>query len=402
MAASAPAGAPCAGAAATTAAAEGGGKENSAAAAQLRKQVVQRILSSGVLNSVKVSYLTFIRIHALRCSCLPSSLAPRLTDQYCLWLLQAHLRAQLHAELKSPGCGSSESSGSMHAWLAAPQRSPSLQQHVLNCLVCEFLLAQRHTYSLSVFLAETGSGALPRLGHPDLLRLLGVLPESKVHSLLTCGSATQLAASPGAAEGASAPAGAGDGQAQAADAGASLAERMVAALGVLGGRVSTQASACQTGEDSPAAAWDAGSGCDHTLAGAGQASSLQLATRLAAIEQEYQRKSGALEAAAAASLEERMGAYQQECDARCAAQLEQRLAALRQGELAAAREEAAAQHAAALAAERAALAEAHQQRLAALNTQVLRPPLWSDCLAGCACDAVFAASMPYVPDRSSY
>ncbi|KAL4425468.1 hypothetical protein ABPG75_009484 [Micractinium tetrahymenae] len=310
------------GAAVAAAAAADDSKENATAvAAHLREQVVRRVLSSNVINSVK-----------------------------------AHLRARLFAEFKGPSSGSGVcGSGGTPPWLAAPPRSPSLQQHVLNCLVSEFLLAHRYTYTLSVFLAETGSGALPRLGRADLLRLLGVLPESKVHALLTGASSTQLGAAPTAA---AAPADGCDGAAT--DAAASLAERMVAALGVLGGRVSTHVAACQTGEDS--AGWSA-----H--AAAGPTSSQQLAARLAAIEEEYRRKSAALEAAAAASLEERMAAYQRECDARCAAQLEQRLAALRQSELAAVREEEAARHTAALAAEHAVLTAEHQQRLAALHKQ---------------------------------
>lgn len=310
-----------------------------------------------------------------RHTCLPSSPANlSVMGNACLWLLQAHLRARLYAELKRPGNSASTGSICTPPWLPAPQPSPSLQQHVLNCLVSEFLLAQRHTYTMSVFLAETGSGGLPRLGHADLLRLLGVLPESKVHALLTCEPSTQLGAAPQAAEGAGAVEGAPGVDNPASGAASSLVERIVAALGVLGGHVSTQAAACQAGEDGVAEGWGVNSSCDDALAATGPASSQLLSTRLAAIEEEYRRKSGALEAAAAASLEERMAAYRLECDARCAAQLEQRLATLRQEGLDAAREEAAAKHAAALAAERAALAEEHQRRLAALNKQVCRLP----------------------------
>lgn len=377
MAASAPGAYPCTATAAT--AAEDGGKENIATAAQLREQVVRRVLSTDLLNSVKVRCMTcrsdcqfcapFCRDTQLHV-CLPGSHANMSVRANCSWPLQAQLRARLFAELKQPGSSSGSTGGRMPPWLAAPQRSLSLQQHVLNCLVSEFLLAQRHSYTLSVFLAETGSGTLPRLGRVDMLRLLGVLPGSKVHALLACGTSVQAGAGRSAAEGSAATTGAGGMDAPAVDAGESLAERMVAALGVLGGRISTHASACQTGEDSAAAAWSSGSCSDAALATAGLASSQQLAARLAAIEEEYQRKSGSLGAAAAAGLEERMAAYQRECDARCAAQLEQRLAALRQGELAAAREEEAARHATALAAERAGLAAEHQRRMAALNKQV--------------------------------
>lgn len=59
MAPSAPGGVPSAATpvAAAAAAAQESKKENTAAAAQLREQVVRSVLSSGVLNSVKVRSL---------------------------------------------------------------------------------------------------------------------------------------------------------------------------------------------------------------------------------------------------------------------------------------------------------------------------------------------------------
>lgn len=267
---------------------------------------------------------------------------------------QAHLRAQLYAELKGPAVGSAPSAGG--AWPAgqlgaAQTPAPSLAAHVLNCLVAEFLLARRHTYSLSVFLAESGSASLPRMPRADILRLVGVVPESKVHAL--------LASSGGSVEGG------GDGAAGHAEAEADcLAERIVAALGELGGRVTTSATACQTD-----AGWD-GCGVDAGDVALVLPASQHLAARLAAVEEDYGQKAAALEAAASASLEERLAGYQRECDARCAAQLAEQLAALRAGELAAVREEEASRHAAALAAERATMTAAHQERLARLNAQV--------------------------------
>ena len=247
--------------------------------------------------------------------------------------LQAHLRARLYAELK----GSSDG-GDPLAALPPGRGPPSLHNHVLNCLVAEHLLVRRLKYSLSVFLVESGSGALPQLPCADVLRLVGVLPESSVHTLLMAAPGHK-----GGSDESDASSSSGSPPAL------SLAERMVAALGALGGRVTTAAAACQTGEDS------------------GAPSPLQLGQRLAAIEDEYRRKSTQLEAAAAERLEQRMAAYQAECDTRCAAQLQDRLAALREGELAAVRGHEAEAHARALEAERGALQAAHLQRLAALR-----------------------------------
>lgn len=246
---------------------------------------------------------------------------------------------------------------------------------------------QRYTYTLSVFLSETGSGTLPRLSRADLLRLVGVMPESKVHALLTSSSfdAGISGGGWGGAESGEEEVGADGTAADGRSSPASLAERMVATLGMLGGRVSTHAAACQTCDCEDGPGWEGlnwassrsrrGSGsAEAAAAGAG---SQQLAARLAAIEEEYKRKSGALETTSAASLEERMAAYQRECDARCAAQLAERLAALREGELVTVREEEAGRHAAALTAERAALAAAHQERLAALHKQVINTRWWA-------------------------
>lgn len=232
--------------------------------------------------------------------------------------------------------------------------SPSLQQHVLNCLVAEHLAASGHKYALSVFMAESGSGGLPRLGRADLLRLLGVLPGSHVHALLTqeVSSSTQYAAAATAGT---------DGSAPASTQPASLAEAIVTALGRLGGHISTAAAACQTGDSA------AGSNC--TLASGGAPSSQELAARLAAIEEEYRRRSTQQEAASAAALEERMAEFQRQCEARCATQLAERLAALKEGELAAVRGEERERHSAELERERAALAAAHQERLGALHHQ---------------------------------
>lgn len=252
---------------------------------------------------------------------------------------QAHLRARLYAELK----------GGRRPGASPSNHSPSLQQHVLNCLVAEHLAASGHKYALSVFMAESGSGGLPRLSRADLLRLLGVLPGSQVHALLTHGGGCS---SPPAAEGSGPD----------ATATPSLAEAVVAALGRLGGHISTAAAACQTGDGTP------GPGSTATTS-SGAPSSQELAARLAAIEDEYRRRSTQQEAASAAALEERMAEFQRQCEARCAAQLAERLASLRDGELAAVRAEERERHRAELEAERAALAAAHQERLAALHRQ---------------------------------
>ena len=314
-------------------------KENPAAlaaAVALREQVYRRVLSSDVLNSVK-----------------------------------AHLRAKLYAELKGGnGSGTSRGGGGGLAWHAQaqhalpPARSPTLHQHILNCLVCEYLLAHQHKYTLSVFLSETGSSALPQLSHADILRLVGVLPDSKVHALLTAGSGSGGLPS-GGAEGGAASA-AGDPPHSRC-----LAEGMVAALGSLGSHISTHNAACQTSdaEASNGAGGAAGGVCGG---GGGSVSSQQLAQRLQAIEAEYCRKSSQLEAAAAQSLEDRMAAYQRDCDARCAAQLQERLAAFREAELAAVREQEAERHAQLLEAERQGLQQEHHQRLAKLRAQVRR------------------------------
>lgn len=235
------------------------------------------------------------------------------------------MRVRLYAELKrAAGPGAAP----------AAKAPPSLQRHVLDCLVAEFLLAAQHKYSLSVFLAETGSGALPQLARADILRLIGVLPESRVHALLTAGSP--------------------DSGGSSATAAPCLAESMVAALGTLGGRVSTHTTAAQTDSD--------GSGD-----GSGAPSSCQLAQRLQQVEEEYRRRSGQLEAASAEALETRMAAYRRECEARCEAQLQERLAAARGAEAAAAAEQEAGRHRRELEAERDALQAAHRERLAQLQ-----------------------------------
>jgi oral-facial-digital syndrome 1 protein len=309
-------------------------KENPAAlaaAVALREQVYRHVLSSDVLNSVK-----------------------------------AHLRAKLYAELKGGnGSGTSRGGGGGGlAWHAQaqhalpPARSPTLHQHILNCLVCDYLLAQQHKYTLSVILSETGSGALPQLSHADILRLVGVLPDSKVHALLTAGSGSGGLPS-GGAEGGAASA-AGDPPRSRC-----LAEGMVAALGSLGSHISTHNAACQTSDA------EASNGAGGAAGGCG-VSSQQLAQRLQAIEAEYCRKSSQLEAAAAQSLEDRMAAYQRDCDARCAAQLQERLAAFRDAELAAVREQESGRHAQLLEAERQGLQQEHHQRLAKLRAQVRR------------------------------
>jgi oral-facial-digital syndrome 1 protein len=309
-------------------------KENPAvlaAADALREQVYRRVLSSDVLSSVK-----------------------------------AHLRAKLYAELKGgngSGIISASGDGGL-AWQAhalPPARSPTLHQHILNCLVCEYLLIQQHKYTLSVFLSETGSGALPQLSQADILRLVGVLPDSKVHALLTGGGSGGVGSvlSSGAEGGAASAAGAPPRS-------RCLAESMVEALGSLGSRVSTHNAACQTSTA------EASCGGVGAAGGGGSVSSQQLAQRLQAIEAEYCRKSSQLEAAAAQSLEDRMAAYQRDCDARCAAQLQERLAAIREAELAAVREQEAGRHAQLLEAERRGLQQEHQQRLAKLRAQVKR------------------------------
>lgn len=315
------------------------GKENATAQA-LREQVVRRVLASNALDPVKV------------CGARNGSLSVRTANQYGPVVsptlrfqtpqVQAHLRAALYAELKG-------GSGGGGAWTGAQpaQAPPSLRHHVLNCLVGEYLLARGHAYSLSVFLAESGSGALPQLGRADLLRLVGVAPGSRLHTLL---------AGPGAGE-------------------ACLAEGVVAALGELGGETSTNAVATASSNATAAAApackaEGAGQGSSQggaaPASGSGVLSSTQLAARLQAVEDDYRQRSAQAEAAAAAVLEERVAALQRECEARYAAQLAERLAAAREGEIAAARsaaEEAAARQ---VETERARLERAHAERLAAL------------------------------------
>lgn len=63
------------------------GKENASAAALLRERVVRQVLSSDVLNSVKVSACTTRNCgHCLwrRCSTCPHRLLPRLPASVCL------------------------------------------------------------------------------------------------------------------------------------------------------------------------------------------------------------------------------------------------------------------------------------------------------------------------------
>ncbi|PRW58983.1 basal body [Chlorella sorokiniana] len=291
------------------------GDENAVAAAgaeaALREQVLRRVLSSDVLNTVKV---------------------------------RAHLRARLYAELKGgrrPG-GSPASAG------------PTLQQHVLNCLVAEHLAASGHKYALSVFMAESGSGGLPRLSRGDLLRLLGVLPGTQVHALLALGDGGSAATAGGERP-------SPDSTSPASTHQTSLAEAMVAALGRLGGHISTAAAACQTIDGAAGPAGAAATGVAP--------SSQELAARLSAIEEEYRRRSTQQEAASAAAVEERMAEFQRQCEARCVVQLAEQLAALREGELTAVRAEEAERYRAQLDGERAALAAAHQERQAALHRQ---------------------------------
>lgn len=247
--------------------------------------------------------------------------------------MQAHLRAALYAELKGSGSSAAD-------WRQPqqPRPAPSLQNHVLNCLVAEYLLARQHRYSLSVFLAESGSGSLPQLSRVDLLRLVGVAPESRVHTLLAGGSPNY--------EGC-------------------LAEGMVAALGVLGGAVSTHAAGCQTEGDEVAVC----SGGRGDTTGGATLISTQLAQRLQQIEEEYRQRSTQVEATAAVALEERMAAFQRECEGRCAAQLQVRLAAARDSEVAAARAAKAQAATQQLEAERARLERIHQERQAALGAR---------------------------------
>jgi hypothetical protein len=224
---------------------------------------------------------------------------------------------------------------------------------VLNCLLAEWLLTQRYRYTLSVFLAESGSSTLPRLGRADLLRLVGVLPESRVHALLMSGGSKRSSGSSG-----------DDSQDQeprsSSSPDVSLAEAMVDALGLLGGHVSTHAACCQT--DGP------GRGGGGSAIGA--ISSQQLMQRLQAIEEEYRRKSSCLEQAAAQSLDERVAACQRECEARYAAQLAEQLAAARQSEAAAAREQEAGVWRQRLQEDRTKLEVEHQARLDHLNKRV--------------------------------
>jgi hypothetical protein len=265
-------------------------------------------------------------------------------------LTQAHLRAAIYAHLKGHGCSSAAPAAGWQP-LPSQDRAPSLQQHVLNCLLAEHLLAQQYRYTLSVFLAESGSGTLPRLEHADILRLVGMLPESKVHALLSCGGRATSGAGGSHGE----PGGVPEDPHQAP---ASLAEAMLSALGRLGGHVSTAAAGCQTD-----ACGSDGSGCGAP----GPLPSRQLLDRLQQVENEWRRKSSAAEKTAVLALEERMAAYQRECEARCAAQLREQLAALREGELAEVQRREAARHQQQLEAERAALQAAHQERLAELH-----------------------------------
>lgn len=103
---------------------EGGGaddKEN----AEARQQLLERLLSSGMLNSVKVG----AKLLSCKCSSLcRGTVLPDARDQWPLpapAAKQARLRAQLFAQLK----------GGSLANALAPAPSPTLQQHVLNCLV---------------------------------------------------------------------------------------------------------------------------------------------------------------------------------------------------------------------------------------------------------------------------
>lgn len=217
----------------------------------------------------------------------------------------------------------------------------------MNCMLSEYLQAQQYRYTLSVFLVESGSSSMPSLCHSDILRLIGVLPETRVHSLLTCCSISSAGDSRSSSSGSSRPDCVGK------SGPLSLAECMVEALGSLGGRVVTRSSACQTVEGSDG--------------GGAAPSSHQLKQRLQSIEDQYSNKRSLLNQAAEVGLEERMAAYRRECDLRCTAQVEARLAALRQGELAAARQEEEMRFKQLLQAEKAALQQADQERQAQLH-----------------------------------
>ena len=153
--------------------------------------------------------------------------------------------------------------------------------------VTEYLLSQQYRYTLSVFLAESGTHNLPQLSHADLLRLVGVAHGSHVHTLLVSRSE------------------AGSG---------CLAAGILEALAHVEGSVApTITAGCQTDEQ-PAA-------------------STALLSRLAAIEEEYQERSKQVEVVAAQSVEARVAACQQECERRYAAQLQAELSKLKEEDL---------------------------------------------------------------------
>lgn len=200
--------------------------------------------------------------------------------------------------------------------------------HALNSpQVCEYLLGQQYKYSLSVFLAESGTHKLPALSHADLLRLVGVAPGSKLHSLVLARSA------------------AGDGS---GGCGGCLAAGIVEALPHVEACAPTLSAACQT--DEPPA--------------------VVLTARLAAVEREFLQRSEAVERQSARVLEERVAECQRACEARYAEQLRAQVARVREAEVGAAREAEAARHERLLAAECAALQRAHQEQLDKLRAQV--------------------------------
>lgn len=277
----------------------------------LRAELLGRVAGSGVLNSVKVGLKRGIlrlgsdslRRHAPGASPVPSPPC------------QAHLRAKLYAELRG--------SKTLASALPAPP-PPSLHEHVLNCLVSEYLATRSFRYTLSVFVAESGTQALPSLGRADLLRLAGVAPGSEVERLVDAASAR-----------------------------GSLAGGMLAALARL------------SAEGAAAAAADVG--CQTVSVAPG--GKLALVARLEGIEAEYHAKSAALEAKGAASLEQRVAAFQRECEERHRLAFERKLQAVREGELAAARAEEARKYAAELERERAKLAAQHAEALARVRSQ---------------------------------
>ncbi len=87
-------------------------------ASDVKQQLLARLMGSGMLNSVKVGAAgSFCHLHRLH------SVATKVPGPCpCT---QAHLRATLFAELKGSDLNSA----------LAPAPSPTLQQHVLNCLV---------------------------------------------------------------------------------------------------------------------------------------------------------------------------------------------------------------------------------------------------------------------------